>query len=712
MKRALPIIVCLFGCNGKSMMTMNNADGGAVDDAGALGSDDGGSGGPLSISEVALQFVSDDSGATGSAGGEIVMVFEPGGVVDFYNADDQNAAAFTGSYSYDGAMMTLQLTATDFSRSATFALDLSQPDVTIPFRVLSADAGSSTWQVTAPSVAHNLFVVAQAAMIGDAADPDAALDRMVAYGNALVAPSAFTPMQRPLKSRKKLASITKLPPNIINYCVIGGPCVAVNLFNWIDGAATASVLAPSPIIQLPYADTLDELQLTNGVPSPQAGPDDPPKKTALFILPFKYKRQLHYQTKTGPAQGNNGTPVAILSWNDDLKMSTQNGAVPSYNYDDVEQFLTANGYTVTELADDPGKPQNAAVIIAIISQLLSGAPGILLIDTHGDSAGDLFTDDAQPITDDEIDDAVKWQAALDRFVASLPYDDLKQMEPDGKGGMQYVMFGHALKYEGPLPKQGVHGIRVRPAFWSWLRTKKQVDFSHSLVYVGACSADTFDATIPPDKLLRNAFLARAFFGWGLPATAASTKVFYFMAHNLIRHTHTTEEAYYNVLRVLRTRQYIFPEDKYLDLFRDISCDKSRGNDDPCVIGTREALARGFHGYASDGSALPLRFMDAADSPEAAVGGWLTDPKPGNIWWLIFKARWFTASGEPDSLVTCWNAQWSMGMTGDNNGSCGQEAPGEVPLQNEVGYAHYLLTGTATPSTSLTLMPRWTWNDAQ
>ena len=25
-------------------------------------------------------------------------------------------------------------------------------------------------------------------------------------------------------------------------------------------------------------------------------------------------------------------------------------------------------------------------------------------------------------------------------------------------------------------------------------------------------------------------------------------------------------------------------------------------------------------------------------------GWLSDPKPGNIWWLMWKSRWYIASG--------------------------------------------------------------------
>jgi hypothetical protein len=197
--------------------------------------------------------------------------------------------------------------------------------------------------------------------------------------------------------------------------------------------------------------------------------------------------------------------------------------------------------------------------------------------------------------------------------------------------------------------------------------------------------------------LVNAFQARAYFAWSIEVNSASAMILYYLVQHLYRHTHTAEEGYYNVLRVLRTKQWIFDEDQLLAGFQNQPGATEANN--------RELMATSFHGYASDGSSNAVRFLD---------GGWLTDPKPGNVWWLLFKSRWFsTGSGAVNSLSDCWNKWWApptmqAGGVGD---TCNPEAPGEAPSQDEVAVTAYLLTGKPDPfSTGKKLLPRWTWND--
>jgi len=191
---------------------------------------------------------------------------------------------------------------------------------------------------------------------------------------------------------------------------------------------------------------------------------------------------------------------------------------------------------------------------------------------------------------------------------------------------------------------------------------------------------------------------------------ASANIFFYLVQHLYRHTHTAEEAYYNVLRVLRVKQWIFAEDRVLDALGAEPCKAYDAATDPCQVGDREGLALNFHGYAYSGSDDPISFLD---------GAWLTDVStsdpnrnPGNIWWLLFKSRWFIPdTGAVKSLSDCWDAWWKSGQVGGVGDTCGAEAPGVPPNEDELAATAYLLTNGPAPfSTSKPLLPRWTWND--
>jgi hypothetical protein len=648
----------------------------------------------------ALSFVSDGDGTVAPSGTEVGLVFEPGGVVDLYTADDQTASARIGSYAYDGKTLSLKFTDDDFHPQGTAALDLTQSKVTLPFGLISTTANSSTWSENKGNTLHNLFVVGQTGFLAAGLPPDQAADRAVAYGSALLSKSdnpTFDP---------NLVSIEKLSANRIYLCFTSG-CITINLFDRVvDQGPPTIELIESPIIGSAFADTLNEVTIPSpGVPAPNPPTNfDPLEKWALVVVPFKSSRERTYNTnvKVPPGAPAPKQTVTLVSWDEALRQLSSTPYTPQgYGYQDVEDFLNNNGYAVKELADLDATTVN--IIQAILAH--PHAPGIMLFESHSSDDGGLFTADTSQASFhpfDELNDESAFLTAFNNFLAHLPAEYMADLTAkDAKG--QYVMFDNRFGYDGPQGL-GIWGLMIRPAFWTWLRGKG-VDFSRSLVFIGGCDTDK-------SSTLQQAIGARAHFAFSADVNAISAEIFYMMAHNLVRHTHSAEEAYYNVLRVLRTKQWIYDEDRYLDSFRNLPCKPkvpSAGEaklPDSCTIGTREAIAQNFHGYAGDSSTTTVTPFNLLQ------GGWLTDPKPGNIWWLLFKARWFTQSGPVKSLTDCWSAWWGPPnmTTGGVGDTCGQEAPGEVPSEDEVGYATYLFQGAAALPTSLIKMARWTWND--
>ena len=651
----------------------------------------------------AFRLVSDDGGQTPAANAVVNLLFEPGGVADLYLATDTAIDGRKGSYTYDGKTLKLTFTDSDFHPDESFAIDLSQTMIKLPFRVFSTDAGSSTWEVDSRSLVRNLFLVANAALASDAITIEQALDRAVAYGNALIpgakADNAW-PTGYPL-----VESVIRYD-NALEVCYAGASCIDVQIFPFTTDPTTGSEVVQSPIVAAP---DLNEVNLPS-VPEPNITDGDPMDKTALFILPFKGSQHVNWQVFRGSATQS----VTLTSWNADLLDATQKlqGQAP-FNYDDIEAKVTAQGFAVTELAD------GAATLVNIVDAVVpltapSNGPGVLYIDTHGSRRGELTTADAAPVAETDWQEPQKWQAEFDRFLANVANNVGTSVLVKDASRSGYKMFNHLLVFADARAAQGsamsaFDNIAVKPAFWQWLREERGADFSRSLVYIGGCDTDYPLPTAQPADLLRNAFRARAYFAWAQEVNTASASVFYYIVQQLYRHTHTAEEAYYNVLRVLRTKQWIFDEDRILDKLGTQPCkEEPQGTlpaTNPCTVGDREGLAQNFHGYSSDGQSDAVNFLD---------GGWLTDPKPGNTWWLLFKSRWFsTGSGAVQSLSDCWNAWWAppkmqAGGLGD---TCTPEAPGEAPSQDEVAVAAYLLSGTAAPfSTSKKLLPRWTWND--
>ncbi len=160
---------------------------------------------------------------------------------------------------------------------------------------------------------------------------------------------------------------------------------------------------------------------------------------------------------------------------------------------------------------------------------------------------------------------------------------------------------------------------------------------------------------------------------------------------MVRPTHTSEEAYYNIFRIVSTRQRIYDEDQD---FEDSIASGLAGS-----TGFLDLL----HGYGWDGSALV----------PYATSGWLDrEMNPGNVWWLVFAARWDQhATDGADALVKCEMTYWQTGeQAGLRDAFCNAAAPGGVPSSDEVGYATFVLTGKQLVPYSGTAVPRLTLAD--
>jgi hypothetical protein len=696
MKRLLGLVVLCFGCEPPPETVTSDPN--AV----------------LALLPMSLSFVSDSDGQVPKAGAGAVLMFEPGGQCSLYREDDSGARATTGTCAFDGQRLQLQFTAPDFTHSGIATLDLTKTTVSLPFRVLSNGSGSSSWTIDQRGIISNLFLVFSSAFLGGTMTAEEAVDRTVAYGQAQADMPADSPAA---PASQGIASVVKHDRRTLEICFVVSGCALVRLYNWVLSKVDGVPLnTQNPIVT---SDILDEIHLPGGEVPPDKvvkTDSDPLEKWALFFITQKIA-----VTRVFYIDGEDRTS-RLYGWDEILRSVTANDPSGEYGFDNIKSFVAGKGYPVVELSNDLATADGTASLANLVLNLLPASkggshahsPGILYYLGHGGQNGEVIVGDTldsfHPAGADE-NDPRSWADAYQGFIQDL-FVKLPEAQFPGlaggltasaKQGPDRVLLKR-MYIEGGKPilsgEQGyVHAIAVKPAFWKFIRDYG-ADFSRSLVYMDSCDTDA-----TPD--LREAISARAYFAYSDQQTIAATAIFYYLCQNLLRHTHTAEEAYYNVLRILRTKQTIYDEDTLLDGMPNWECDD--GILAPlCQANTREQLATTFHGYGLGPSATPpqtgmVNYLD---------GAWLTDEKPGNIWWLLFKHRWYINSGMVQSLLSCWTDWWSMGDQGPMTvaPTCYDEAPGEAPTQDEVATASYMDVGAPVVPTSKLLLPRWTWND--
>ena len=556
----------------------------------------------------------------------------------------------------------------------------------VPFQVFSGSPGTSTWAQHAADPVINSYMVAEAdaaatanglsitSLIDDAATyvagvSGAPLGSGESSGAAPAAQAATSAATPPPFGRTRLplghfaggaaasprslgAALVRtgrvlVPQRILDTgitnvdlepdgyeIVYRGATVRVLLATELSGAGPAENLTLGPFASDPRTDFVPG--------SPHNSLDDPTHKRAVFWEPFSLGAQNTW-TWHGSTVTATVTPFPDETYRR-TEISTLQGA----------------GYEVQWLdGDDAG-------ISGLITALSGPTPGVLIIRTHGDTSGDLFTDDS---LGPNLGEAV---AAQDKLNAKLGAEYGMPAAATGLGALDTE--------EKDLPGNGgAYYLELTPSFWTWLHDKRSADFSRSLVFVGACDTDY-------TPYLREAIDARAYFAWRVPAVSETdAKMVVYTIAMLAKPTVTAEEVYYNLLRVDATSAIAFKQDNILN-----------GAFSDQMMANRTSAAKDATIYAP--SALPYVFDGWGDNGGTLVhyigNGWLANgTDEGQIWTMLWAARWGRDTKQGiKNLQGCWDGVWVHHEVGAINSTCQQWTDGNVPTEQELDYTVYLLTG--------------------
>lgn len=651
---------------------------------------------------ITYSLVRDSGGEGPKKGAEIILLFSANGEAYLYLADPTEALGELGTYSYQAGKLKLRIVTSDFNINATFALSLTQTEVKMPFQIFSAKPGSSLWQQQPLAIDEGIYGVFDAAM--NAAGPNLTTDQAAAqayaYAQAWVGAGSAAHSRQVLSASLMSQAHGTLagarspavrlsgrhlqaadsPPSLgitgvvslgddIEILYKDGPPLLVELYAMPNLGAGNVPLVDSPLASDPRVH-LD----------PTVHPDgqfDPSHKTAVIFDPFT---KMPWEPFTHHAL----TEIAAI-----------------YH---VEATLTEKGYTISELLN-----QNATIeglADALVKGSGVGRPrtngaGILVMSTHGDEAGNLETADTVKVFDP---DQGTVDAAYLQEEVVLAKQGLKSLALyDNNHGFPttFVLMDSQCSLV-PLPERGgfytlhencSYHLGLTPTFWKWLRNAEKVSFSDSLVYISACETDH-------SSLLRNAIDAKAYFAYYLSIDAAlATAVMEYLIDDLARPTHSPEEAFYNMIRVSNTRQMIYKEDHLLDGVLG-------------KPGTSESIAGNLMGWGWNGSKLVVYDRSGWDG-EKRYG-----VDPGQIWWMLFAARWDKDAIEGAAeLTSCLNEYWVNGEPGGlANEFCNSANAGLLSnrerVKADVAYSVYLLTGeppAGFPQDDI--VPRWTMDDS-
>jgi hypothetical protein len=662
-----------------------------------------------------------------AAGATITLFFEPNGKSTVTAVDSTLMLSHHGTWSYTGGKLTIDFTASDFHPDATFALDLGSTQVTMPFQVFSTAAGSSTWAQTSVDIVSGAFnagyglasdpivpcvttyqVVAEAAEYisartgvtpksdgtvswpptapeipntgicatsgggGDDAGmgrsvtpkrqlrmfsgPDSLAGTQGTESSAATEAPALHPLGTPVGPEPGIpvTGITVSPTGLTLWFGSVGLMEEIPFFSFLQGNVnqtyTLAALAGDPRTDL--------------IPmSPGNGSDDPPK-TALLVAPI---------IKPWLAWSESAFVPGVI---DAVGTSGYAGSIstPMPNLSAIKSKLVAKGYTVTILDDEPG---NKPGTVLEITKALLESPGFIQVYTHGSADGGLITADYFGADDQETIHAnfLTLKSQMQMAYPGFPQGAIAWQTMD-------MAPGHSV------------GLGVlTPTYWNWLRTMKGVDFSHSLVYMGACLTAASSA-------LSEAIRAKAYFAFNETITYELVQdVALYLPDLMSRPTTSAEEVYYNMVRIAHTQEFIYlPQDKD---FQGAGFPYLPEKITPTIDFSPSLVGYGWEGEQA------TRYLG---------NGWLSGGSldDGQIFYLVWAARWGQNSVTgAENLVDCYNQYWKDGNLGGlADPYCQNANAGTAPTQDEVAYATYLLTGTAALGFSGTLVPRFTLDDGE
>ena len=659
-------------------------------------------GGFTSPEQLTYSLVSDSSHKGPATASSINLLFAPDSVLWLLATSSGGDLSYQGTWSYAGGKLTVRIDSGGFDRRGTFDPDFGLAEVVIPFQVFSGPPGTSTWDQHAADPVIGSYMVAEAAaaatanglsitsIIDDAASYVAGVSGATLGSGestgvtpaAKAATSAITsrPVDRPrlqlghfagaaaapgrslgaaLARTGRLApqrnfdtGITKVDLEPDGYEIVyRGTTVRVLLATELSGAGPAENLTLGPFASDPRTDFVPD--------SPHNSLDDPPNKRAVFWEPFALGAQ-----NTWTWHGSTVT-ATVTPFPDEPYRKTEISTLESAGYE--VQWLDGG---------DAG-------ISGLITALSGPTPGVLIIRTHGDTGGDLFTDDS---LGSNLGEAV---AAQNKLNAELATEYGMPAAATDVGALDTE--------ENDLPGNGgAYYLELTPTFWMWLHDKRGASFSHSLVFVGACNTDY-------TPYLREAIDARAYFAWRVPAVSETdAKMVDYTIAMLAKPTVTAEEVYYNLLRVDATSAVAFKQDNILaGAFSDQMLANRTSTAKNAAIYAPTALQYVFDGWGDNGGTLVPYIGN----------GWLANgTDEGQIWTMLWAARWGRDTKQGiKNLQGCWDGVWVHNEVGAINSTCQQWTDGNVPTKQELDYTIYLLTGQ-TSSLTGTPVPRFTLDD--
>jgi hypothetical protein len=611
---------------------------------------------------LAYSLVRDSGGGHPNPGAEVDLLFATRGEAFLYLADAKEALGEAGTYSYSGGRLSLHIVSSDFNANATFPLSLTAGQVKMPFKVFSSGKGTSLWDRETPDLETGIMAVYNAAMnpSTSSVSPTQATNQAFAYAQAwLGSPSPGQLVAYTTGARRGLQPA--LHARVGQCTEEGGDCIT-------------GVQDLGTDIQISYSDSPPVVvTLWSFSPSPNAPAELTVNSLAgdprIYLDP-----EVHQDSEFDPM---NRTAVLIDP--------TYTSAEPGPIFRNAST-LQKHHYRVTVLA---GKKATVEAIAAALSK----SPGLVIFSTHGNNKGQLMTESVlnAKSTKNKYGHRVASKDAYEKYDAQLKSEGLASLAAyKGPGSAKaYILeVPDCTLLAFRLPTECTFIVGITPYFWTWLADARHVNFDDSLVVITACFTDEY-------PVLRDAIKAKSYFAYhDAVAGDFSDAVEEYLVDFLTHATRSPEEAYYNLVRIDRTRQIIYKEDRLLN----------------GVLGT--------NGGSASVGILDAWGWNGSAWVDYRTSGWLSDyVDQAQVWWLLFAGRWDRdAFDGAMALKGCYTNYWSQGKTATIAAPFCNAANAGLPadtgrVERDVDYAIYLLRGTkpsGIPPGSLP--PRWTLDD--
>ncbi|HUU06582.1 MAG TPA: hypothetical protein VMZ49_11975 [Patescibacteria group bacterium] len=626
--------------------------------------------------------VRDDDGTAPKKGTDVILLFEGAGRLLIYIQDSSDLLTHLGSWSYQAGKLNLDINAEYLSVHSRFAFDLQQRRVNLPFRFFSEGRGSSTWECKPVSLENTVRLVFRGAVLNETQPlkTEEAVSHAAEYARAVIRifQENKTVRTSPLLSLDMLATplyaqdpfqfYVNLPVKIspfkngIRLHYLDGSSAEILLFGWSPPPINHLILKPARLVNDPRVH-LNAESSGNSL-------FDPDSKTALYISPFESTQVINWWD--GVLHGAKGTGVVPKI------------AGVSMAWNTIEAIIKKRGYNTYSLID------GQVTVEKLIKKLVDlKNPGIVILYSHGSAEGSLAT--AERLTNSNDVGAAKRQfEQVKKRLRAAGHGRLLDMD-----GVGIISVELGLK----VPLDCAWFVAVKPPFWKYIQslTALNVSFKKSFFYMSACFTDQ-----KPN--LREAIRAKVYFAWN-DATPPdlSGAIMVYLISQLSRPTHSAEEAYYNLVRVVNTKQIIYKEDRLLNGQIPASAKEKGRPQSPLFAKPGQYI---FNGYGLDGRQMI----------QYSGNGWL-NPKlvdVGQIWWLVFAGRWGqNATQGAKNLSDCFSQFWKKKQLGRlKSPFCNSANNGKPPKEAEVAYAVYLLTGEKPGGYSGLWIPRWTLNETR